>query len=55
MTDLAELLRRARERRMTPEEIEEQRQSWVRGMTARCEHGVVDFEQCPDCRKDTGE
>lgn len=41
-------------KRMTPEEREKmyaaQRESWVRGMTARCEHGVVDFEQCPDCR-----
>lgn len=27
-----------------------QRESWVRGMTARCEHGVLDFEQCPKCR-----
>jgi hypothetical protein len=36
---------------MTPTEIEAQRQSWVRGMTARCEHGVVDFEQCPQCRR----
>jgi len=33
---------------MTPAEIEAQRQSWVRGMTARCEHGELDFE--PDCR-----
>lgn len=24
--------------------------SWVRGLTARCEHGVLDFEQCPKCR-----
>lgn len=31
-------------------EVEAQRQSWVRGMTARCEHGEVDFEQCPQCR-----
>ena len=35
---------------MTPAEIESQRQSWVRGMTAKCEHGVTDFEQCPECR-----
>jgi hypothetical protein len=27
-----------------------QRQSWVRGMTTGCEHGVLDFEQCPKCR-----
>jgi hypothetical protein len=39
---------------LSPEEQakhrEAQRQSWVRGMTARCEHGMVDFEQCPACR-----
>ena len=44
---------------LSPEEqaamMAEQRQSWVRGMTARCEHGVVDFEQCPDCRAATCE
>lgn len=56
MSDITEKLRESVERvkRMTPEErermLEEQRKSWVRGMTARCEHGVVDFEQCPDCR-----
>ena len=27
-----------------------QRESWVRGMTTPCEHGVLDFEQCGDCR-----
>lgn len=26
-------------------------QSFVRGMTAKCEHGVADFEQCAECRK----
>lgn len=39
---------------MTPEERETmreaQRKSWVRAMTTGCEHGVLDFEQCPDCR-----
>lgn len=39
---------------MTPEEREAmyaaQRESWVRGMTARCEHGELDFEQCVQCR-----
>ena len=35
---------------MTDAEIQAQRESWVRGMTTPCEHGVVDFEQCPDCR-----
>lgn len=43
-------LEAALQHQMTPTEIEAQRQSWVRGMTARCEHGVVDFEQCPQCR-----
>lgn len=56
MSEICELLAKAKERvaRMTPEEREamfdEQRKSWVRGMTARCEHGWLDFEQCPDCR-----
>ena len=48
--ELENLLRKAAQRKMTPEEYEAQRQSWVRGMTQPCEHGVVDFEQCPDCR-----
>ncbi len=47
---LAELLELNRTYEMTPEEIEAQRQSWVRGMTAGCEHGELDFEQCPKCR-----
>jgi hypothetical protein len=47
---LAELLDVATIHRMTPQEIDEQRASWVRGMTARCEHGELDFEQCPECR-----
>jgi len=28
-----------------------QRKSFVRAMTTPCEHGVLDFETCPDCRK----
>lgn len=54
--EMTELLRKARERveAMTSEEyssmIEEQRQSWVRGM-APCEHGDADWETCPHCRK----
>lgn len=40
--------------KLTPEQyallVEEQRKSFVRGMTTKCEHGVTDFEQCPDCR-----
>ena len=53
---LSELIERAKQAyaAMTPEEKkahdDAQRASWVRGMTARCEHGVVDFEQCPNCR-----
>jgi hypothetical protein len=27
-----------------------QRESFVRAMTTPCEHGVLDFEQCGDCR-----
>lgn len=46
---LAEMLDAAQVHQMTPEEIEAQRQSFVRGMTARCEHGELDFEQCPKC------
>jgi hypothetical protein len=54
--DLTGLLARAKAAydALTPEQKAEhdeaQRQSWVRGMMARCEHGVVDFEQCPKCR-----
>ena len=49
--DLESLLRKAARRKMTREEIEAQRQSWVRGMTTPCEHGVMDFETCPKCRE----
>lgn len=28
-----------------------QRESFVRGMTTPCEHGVLDFESCRECRK----
>jgi hypothetical protein len=47
---LDEMLEVAQIHQMTPAEIETQRQSLVRGMTARCEHGKLDFEQCPRCR-----
>lgn len=47
---LEEMLDASQIHEMTPAEIDAQRQSWVRGMTARCEHGEVDFEQCPKCR-----
>lgn len=45
-----ELLELALNYEMTPAEIEAQRRSWVRGMTTPCEHGELDFEQCPKCR-----
>lgn len=53
--DITKLLAEAKARveRMTPEEyaamIREQAKSWARGM-APCEHGVRDWETCPDCR-----
>ena len=56
MIDILELLKRAKaaQEAMSPEEwaamVEAQRQSWLRGM-APCEHGVADWEDCPDCRK----
>jgi len=46
----AELLEAVTIHQMLPTEIEAQRQSWIRGMNARCEHGEIDFEQCPLCR-----
>lgn len=48
--ELLALLEKAKNHAMTPEEIEAQRASFARGMTARCEHGWLDFEQCPKCR-----
>ena len=47
---LDELLDASQIHQMTPAEIEAQRQSFARGMRARCEHGEPDFEQCPHCR-----
>lgn len=39
---------------MTPKQygemIARQRESFVRAMTTPCEHGELDFEQCPECR-----
>ena len=55
-SDIDELLRRSVEafKAMTPEAraamIAAQRASYIRGMTTPCEHGVLDFEQCGDCR-----
>lgn len=45
---------KARYAALSPEEREAhdqaQRESFIRGMTTPCEHGVLDFEQCPQCR-----
>lgn len=51
---LAEMLTAAEVHQMTPAEIEAQRKSFARGMSARCEHGELDFEQCPKCRRRFG-
>jgi len=48
---LEELLEINQIHQMTPEEIKAQRQSWVRAFTTPCEHGELDFEQCPECRR----
>lgn len=47
---LAEMLDASAVQQMTPAEVEAQRQSWIRGMCTPCEHGELDFEQCPQCR-----
>jgi hypothetical protein len=55
--ELDAVLKRARAayNAMTPEEKREydeaQRRSWGRGM-APCEHGIRDWETCPNCRKE---
>lgn len=45
---------KARYEALSPEEKaahdKAQQESFVRGLTARCEHGILDFEQCPKCR-----
>lgn len=57
MSDIETLLREAMERfnALSPEQRAEhrrlQRESYVRGMTTPCEHGVLDFEQCGECMK----
>lgn len=51
---LQEALEVAQIHQMTPEEIDAQRRSWVRGMTTPCEHGELDFEQCGACRAARG-
>lgn len=54
--DLKEAARKAQQRlaAMTPEEQQRhwdaQRESFVRGMTTPCEHGMLDFEDCEQCR-----
>lgn len=30
--------------------MEAQKESFIRAMATPCEHGVLDFETCPDCR-----
>lgn len=56
MRDLEQLIADAKAEmaKMTPEELakmrEEQKKSFVRAMTTPCEHGKLDFEQCPKCR-----
>lgn len=47
--NLYELIEAARDYKMTDAEIAAQRESWARGMSA-CEHGVLDFEDCAECR-----
>ena len=32
-----------------------QRASYIRGMTTPCDHGILDFEQCGDCRAQSTE
>lgn len=54
--ELTALLEKAKEweENASPEEKkamrEAQRESFIRGMTTPCEHGILDFEQCGDCR-----
>jgi hypothetical protein len=56
-TSLHEAMQEAARRyaAMTPEQQADmwrkQRESWVRAFTTPCEHGELDFEQCPECRK----
>jgi hypothetical protein len=43
--------------RATPDErkamLTAQRESYVRAMTTPCPHGIMDFEDCGDCRYPT--
>jgi len=53
---LADLIKesRARVAAMTTEELramwQAQRESFARAMSTPCEHGLLDFEQCDECR-----
>ena len=38
--------------RVEREELAAQRESWVRAM-GPCEHGVLDWEECRQCREDS--
>lgn len=55
--ELDRLLEMAKQKmaQMSPEErkemYEQQRQSFIRAFSTPCEHGELDFEQCPECRK----
>lgn len=48
--NLEEMLTLAATHIMLPDVIDEQRKSWARGM-GPCEHGIFDFEECPECRE----
>lgn len=53
--DLLELMRKSGEalKALSAEQqaamLQNQRESWVRA-NRPCEHGNIDFEQCPECR-----
>lgn len=47
---LEQLIEKTKQIEITPEMLKAQAVSWARGMTARCEHGKLDFEQCTKCR-----
>lgn len=57
MQSLSELIDQAREHvsNMTVAQLDEmlrlQALSYARSFTTKCEHGVLDFEQCPRCRE----
>lgn len=59
--ELDKLLEQAKQRmaRMSPEArramYEEQKKSLARALSTPCEHGELDFEQCPACRNPSGD